>query len=274
MFTRRKPEMESSGRIFENCDGLIVSRSSRERAASNVERNMNVTNLPRLEDSSRSQIEQAYWRIRQDILSGGLNPGEKLRIEHLRDAYGFGASGIREALSRLLSDGLVESEAQRGFWVAPISRDDLRDLTESRKVIEVEALRQAITFGDVAWEARVVAARYTLERLETSLVAENQQNVLSWENANRGFHLALISGCPVRRLLRFSEHLYDQVMRYRHRTTLRRSFPRKGLSSDHIEIVKHTLQRNADVACAKLSDHIESVAQKAEAFIFPKVGKR
>jgi DNA-binding GntR family transcriptional regulator len=133
---------------------------------------------------------------------------------------------------------------------------------------EVEALRQAILCGDVAWEARVVAAQYTLERFETSLVQETTDSIMAWETANRDFHLAMISGCPVRRLVRFTEHLYDQVMRYRHRTTLRRSFPRHGLSHDHLSIVQSTLQRDSETACAALVDHIESIARQAEKSIF------
>src|SRR5215813_7544613 len=69
-----------------------------------------------------SQIEGAYRRLRDDIISGVLVPSQKLRIEHLRKSCGFGASALREALSRLVSDGLVECEAQRGYWVSPVSR--------------------------------------------------------------------------------------------------------------------------------------------------------
>lgn len=218
----------------------------------------------------KSKIEQSYRVLRDDILKGKLKPGEKLRVEHLKEAYGFGASGIREALSRLLANGLVESEAQRGFWVAQISREDLRDLTETRKVIEVEALRQSIRFGDLEWEARVVAARHTLERFEASLRKETKDNLMAWEIANRQFHLALVSGCPIRRLLQFTENFYDQALRYRHRTSPRRSMPRSGLSSDHIEIVEFTLARKADAACAALANHIESIAKIAETAIFGK----
>ena len=66
-----------------------------------------------------TQIESAYWRLREDILRGALQPEAKLRIEQLRQSYGLGASPLREALSRLVSDGLVETEGQRGYWVAP-----------------------------------------------------------------------------------------------------------------------------------------------------------
>ena len=132
-----------------------------------------------IKERASSDIEKAYWLLRQEILAGRLAPGEKLRIDYLKSTYGYGASGIREALSRLLSDGLVASEAQRGFWVAPVSVEDLRDLTATRKVIEVEALRQAILCGDVAWEARVVAAQYRLERFETSLVQETADSIIA-----------------------------------------------------------------------------------------------
>ena len=81
------------------------------------------------EEQPGSQIEAAYRRLREDIIGGVLRASEKLRIEHLRRAYPFGASALREALSRLVSDGLVECEAQRGYWVSPLSREELADIT-------------------------------------------------------------------------------------------------------------------------------------------------
>ena len=215
-----------------------------------------------------SDIEKAYWQLRQEILSGHLAPGEKLRIQHLTSAFGYGASAIREALTRLLSDGLVESVSQRGFWVSQISHQDLLDITEARKLVEVEALRQAIIHGDIGWETRVVAARYTLERLEVSLTKKSDDAVITWENANRDFHLELISACPTRRLLQFTQQLYDQSLRYRYRTTLRRDFPRSGLSNDHTKIVQATLKRDADLACELLAAHISKIAKVAESAIF------
>ena len=72
-----------------------------------------------------TQIESAYWRLREDIIRGTLLPAAKLRIDALRQSYGLGASALREALSRLVADGLVETEGQRGFWVTPFSREEL-----------------------------------------------------------------------------------------------------------------------------------------------------
>jgi DNA-binding GntR family transcriptional regulator len=216
-----------------------------------------------------SQIEGAYWRLREEIIGGGLAPAAKLRIEHLRKTYGFGASGLREALSRLVSDGLVECEAQRGYWVAPITREAFRDITASRQVIEVEALRQSIQLGPLEWEGRVVAASHSLERVEQSMTESSPDVIMRWERANRNFHMALLSGCPSRWLLRFTELLYDQSHRYRARTVLRRPIPRAGkLSPEHSEIVGATLERDAARACAALSRHIENTARVVEHSIF------
>lgn len=220
------------------------------------------------DDPHGSQIEGAYWRLRDEIIGGNLAPAEKLRIEHLRKTYGFGASALREALSRLVADGLAECEPQRGYWVAPISRAELKDITSARQVVEVEALRQSIAHGTLDWEGRVVAACHSLERVEASLVEPTPDAVTGWERANRHFHLALISGCPSRWLLRFTESLYDQSQRYRHRTVWRRPVPRRGLSSEHQEIIKATLDRRAEAACAALSRHIENTARAAEVAIF------
>lgn len=215
-----------------------------------------------------TQFEGAYWHLRRDIIDGKLAPSDKLRIDQLRETYGFGVSALREALSRLVSEGLVESEGQRGFWVAPISREELHDIMGTRMVLEVEALTQSIQHGSLEWESGVVAARHSLERTETSMSSDTPDVVITWERANRQFHMALISGCPLKWLLRFNGALYDQWQRYRHRTILRRPIPRSGLSAEHVEIVEATLARDSQTACAALRGHIANTSRAVEIAIF------
>jgi DNA-binding GntR family transcriptional regulator len=64
-------------------------------------------------------VERAYLALRQDIVSGTLAPGARLRVEHLKDHYEVGAGTLREALALLLSDALVVAEGQRGFASRP-----------------------------------------------------------------------------------------------------------------------------------------------------------
>ena len=78
---------------------------------------------------AKTLVESSYNRLRSDIIAGKLAPGAKLRIEELREDYQIGASPLREALNRLAGEGFVTVEEQRGFKVAPVSLDDLQDLS-------------------------------------------------------------------------------------------------------------------------------------------------
>ena len=80
----------------------------------------------------KTLAEGAYRALRRDIIEGRLAPGEKLRVEHLKDNYGVGAGTLREALSLLISDALVVSQGQRGFRVAPVSLADFDDITRRK----------------------------------------------------------------------------------------------------------------------------------------------
>jgi len=71
------------------------------------------------EPHSLGVAEAAYSRLRSDILGGELLPGMKLKLDALRERYDVSVNTLRETLSRLAADGLVEAEGQRGFTVIP-----------------------------------------------------------------------------------------------------------------------------------------------------------
>ncbi|GAB4036554.1 MAG: FCD domain-containing protein [Rubrivivax sp.] len=139
---------------------------------------------------ARTLIERAYARLRDDIVEGRLAPGEKLRVEHLKDRYGVGAGTLREAITRLVSDALVVAEGQRGFRVAPIAIEDLQDLTALRVHIEIDALRQSIRQGDDRWRADLEFAFAQLSAVEQPIAPAQRRR---WELLNTRFHEALIA---------------------------------------------------------------------------------
>jgi DNA-binding GntR family transcriptional regulator len=110
--------------------------------------------------------ERAYYLIRADILHGRLLPGQKLRLDALRDAYDAGIGTLRETLSRLVAERLVVAEGQRGFEVMPFSATELRELAGLRLLLEGHAMEQSFRAGDVEWEARVVAVHHKLSQME------------------------------------------------------------------------------------------------------------
>lgn len=207
-------------------------------------------------DSARTLVERAYSSLRREILEGALEPGAKLRTEELRQRYKIGASTLREALTRLLGEALVTAEGQRGFRVAPISISDFSDLTNVRKMIETEALRQAMIAGDEAWESRVVAAYYRLSKIEERIRDEPELLAQPFEERNRDFHFALISACPSVWLHRIYGLLYQQSERYRRISLVNRVLPR-DVHAEHKAIFEAVLARDIDRACRLTDDHIE-----------------
>jgi GntR family transcriptional regulator, carbon starvation induced regulator len=209
-----------------------------------------------LGSGNKTLVEAAYEALRQEIIAGNFAPGAKLRTEELRLRYKMGASTLREALTRLLGEALVTTEGQRGFRVAQISLDDFRDLTEVRKLIETQALRQSITMGDEAWESNVVAAHYRLSKTEERLTEDPEGHTAQFEERNRDFHLALIAACPSRWLHQIYGMLYHQSERYRRLSVAKRSVPR-DVHAEHKAIFDATIERDRDRACQLLEEHID-----------------
>ncbi|RBP05115.1 GntR family transcriptional regulator [Roseiarcus fermentans] len=204
----------------------------------------------------RTLIEAAYATLRNEIIDGTLEPGAKLRTEELRARYDVSGSTIREALTRLLGEALVTSEGQRGFRVAPASLDDFRDLTEVRKLIETEALRQAIAVGGEPWESEIVAAFYRLSKTEERLREDPAGASAEFEQRNRDFHRALIAACPSPWLHRLHALLYQQSERYRRLVASKRAIPR-DVHAEHQGIFDATLARDSDLAVRLAGEHIE-----------------
>ncbi|MGA9764929.1 MAG: FCD domain-containing protein [Rhodomicrobium sp.] len=210
--------------------------------------------------SARSLIEAAYSALREDILSGRLEPGEKLRVEMLKDRYEVGASTLREALTRLVGEALVTSEEQRGFRVAAVSLEDFADLTKARKLVEVEALRQAILQGDDNWEAGVVAAYHRLSKVEEKLGSNPFDYTDEFEDRNRDFHRALLAACPSRWLHHMHSILFQQSERYRRISLTHREISR-DVHAEHAALLDAVLARDVERACRVASDHIDRTLQ-------------
>jgi DNA-binding GntR family transcriptional regulator len=203
----------------------------------------------------RTLVERAYLGLRHDVISGKLAPGERLRVEHLKDQYEVGAGTLREALSLLVSDALVSSEGQRGFRVAPISLADLEDLTNTRVMLETEALRQSIRRGDAQWEAALVQSYERLSQTEMDL-AESGSDL--WERRNKAFHEALIAGFGSAWSKYLLSILYRHAERYRniawHLTAAHSSG--RDVHREHEDIFHAAIARQDARAALALEAHI------------------
>ncbi len=211
-------------------------------------------------EEPKTLAESAYRRLREDIISGVHAPGAKLRVEHLKGTYSVGAGTLREALTLLVSDALVVAQGQRGFRVAPISASDFEDITNTRVLLETEALRQAIANGDERWEGEVAAAFHLLTRAQEKLAKRAGPRTEEWEARNRGFHESLVGACPSAWVRHFVAILYRQSERYRRLVLFKRPIPR-DVHAEHTAIFEATLDRDAKRASDLLAEHIRITLQ-------------
>jgi GntR family transcriptional regulator, carbon starvation induced regulator len=164
-------------------------------------------------DEPETAGDDGYRRIRADIVFARLQPGQKLRLEALKESYGVSVSTLREILSRLASEGLVHAEGRRGFEVAPVSIVDLQELAELRLLLEGHAIETSFAKADVEWEGRVVSAHHKLAATERAM-GNGKTEPEQWKRYDSEFHRALISNCGSHALMASHAAVFDKYFRY------------------------------------------------------------
>lgn len=187
--------------------------------------------------------QAAYRRLHRDIITGQRPPGERLRIARLATLYAIGPTPLREALQKLAQDGLVKAEDNRGFGVADLDPAEFADLNIARTAIETEAIRLSLARGDAAWEARVVAASYIMQKEDAALDPAVGTVSDAWERANADFHNAIVSACASTWLLRLRVQLHDLCERYR-RASVHQGVGTRDLGAEHAAIAAAALARD------------------------------
>ncbi|MEL7117610.1 MAG: GntR family transcriptional regulator, partial [Pseudomonadota bacterium] len=176
-------------------------------------------------------------------------PGARLKVEALKQTLDTGASPIREALSLLTSDQLVERIDQRGFRVAEVSAEQFREILKLRCALEDMALRESLQTADKAWEEELVLAHHRLTRIP-------RDDVDAFETQHKDFHMALLAACPSPILLRFCARLYDLNIRYRYLAGKSSGYvAKRDVGKEHADILAAALDRDADYASACLIQH-------------------
>ena len=203
-----------------------------------------------------SMTAQLFARLRDDVLNGVLQPGQKLKIETLREQYEVGASPVREALSMLSAEGLVQRLDQRGFRVTDVSVSAFEELLRTRCWLEERALRESIENGSEVWEEGVLLAHHRLSRTPRSVSTTDHRSPV-WEVAHRRFHMALLSACRSQFLIGYCGQLYDLNIRYRNLAGSV-AYPSRNVAQEHQNICDAALARDADRAVVLLIDHYTS----------------
>jgi len=183
-------------------------------------------------------------RLRDDIVSGRLAPGDPLRQDEIARTFGVSHVPIREAFLRLEAERLVEIRPRRGAIVAALSAAELEELNEMRAALECCALRVAapnLTDGDLQKSAQV------LDRID--------RQPERWGEQNTAFHTILYKPADRPRLLAEILSLQRSVERYLYQEVkVTNNFA--DSQREHRKLLELISRRKIEAACSLLNDHI------------------
>lgn len=198
--------------------------------------------------------------LRKEILDGELTPGVRLKPAELGRRFGVSLGVVREALTRLVEQGLVISDPNRGFQVVTVSTSRIQDLTTFRVTVEQLALRWAIERGDVAWESEVLAAHHRLLATPRRDQTHPTSTTEEWAAAHREFHRVLIQAAGFSEVVDLCSRLFDSGELYR-RWSAPVSGNQRDVDGEHTALMTAVLARDTQRAQTLLSEHYWRTAE-------------
>jgi len=198
----------------------------------------------------RSVVGLAYDELRAMIVDGRLASGARVGQAELADALGISRGSVREALRRLVGDGLVEFEVNRGFFVADLGLHRVLERLEARLHLEPVLARLAAARRT---EEDLAALRASIEDERTARTAA------AAHDASRAFHLAVATATRNAALIRLIDSLWIADVG-RRLLARRRTQPdwQEADVAEHLELVAAIEARHGDRAETLMREHVES----------------
>lgn len=197
--------------------------------------------------------EATLRQIRGDVITGALAPASKIRLEQAKVHYGVSVSTLREILNRLVAENLVVAEGQKGFQVAPTSKQELSELADLRSLLENHAIGLSFSTGDLDWEAGLVAAHHKLAAIERRILNGDASCTSEWVRYDWEFHRALVASCNSLALMNTLSSVFDRFLRYH---LIAESFRGAPVVEDHQQLFERAMNRDVDGARAILNRHV------------------
>ncbi|MGP3911631.1 GntR family transcriptional regulator [Nonomuraea sp. 10N515B] len=200
--------------------------------------------------------------LRRAITTGRLRPGTPIRQDALAEELQVSRVPLREALKTLEGEGLVTYKAHKGYCVAALSLDDLREVYRIRELLEEEAVRRAVDRLTDADLDRLEAAQDEVEQ------AAEAGDVLAMATANRLFHMTVFDCAGMPRLARLIRTLWDTTDAYRS-MYYGDAGNRERVIKEHRATLDALRRRAADEAVATLNVHRDHAVTELESLLPP-----
>ena len=196
-------------------------------------------------EKPKSVVETVVEYLRESIINGYLNPGEKIITAKITKQLGVSNIPIREAMKVLASEGLVVSSTGRSMRVAPTSRTDLDETFETREMLELFAIE---LFGRHYQDQ--ASLKQKLESLCKGVVCETD-----CPDSCLGFHQGLINMAGNSKMKNMYKYLFNNIRRYQH-ISLSIQPKEENCLAEHGEILQGLVEGNLEKASSALKDHI------------------
>lgn len=196
-----------------------------------------------------------YTHLRGLILEGELAPGEKLAEVELGARLGVSRTPVREAIQRLVQEGLLEASANRGVWVRRPSLEEAREAYQVRETLDALAAELAAQAHDAADAARLRAA---LDELEAASAQDHRVQT----RLDLSFHRAITAAAHNRVLAELARDLEQRVALVKHQTGTYNAHPQT--SAQHRAILEAVLGRDAGAAREAAAGHVRTFAELME----------
>jgi DNA-binding GntR family transcriptional regulator len=201
-------------------------------------------------------------RIRAGFIDGSLKPGTQLSEVGLAQAFGVSRGPVREALQRLIQEGLLRSEPHRGVFVPVMTEKDVEDIYLARGALEGAAVTQVI--GSSRGERTAQALERLVSSMEKAADAEDWNAVLT---IDLDFHTALVEAAGSPRL----DRMFRTVVSETRLCLIMLAGvydARDDLVEEHRRISQHIREERLDEAMAALRKHyddaVASLKQRLE----------
>jgi len=202
--------------------------------------------------------DDAYERLRAEIVSGRLQPNERLVEADIVSSLGVRRTAVRAALVRLEHDGLVEHERNRGAKVRLVGESEAIEILETRAALEGLIARRAaanVTEDDVAQLREILTSMRTL-LAGGDLLAASECNV--------DLHAAIMRIARHRTAERLVSTLNSQLVRFQYRTILQPGRSERTLG-EHEAVVDAIARGDGDAAETAMRVHLSQVAEALRA---------
>ena len=204
----------------------------------------------------RSRTDWTVEVLRQAITDGHLRPGERLDQDALAAELGVSRTPLREAIAALESEGLLESEAYRGVFVAEVSKRDIREVFALRALLEVEVVRQAVSAIPMSALDELHAA------LEEAQRAYEQGDDAAQFAADTHFHATLREFSDNALLNEVLDGLSNRISAVRRFAQTRPGPHVNEFSQEHFAILQALKERDVDMSCSLMRAHLEGSARR------------